>query len=171
MGDFSSKDPQLFIDPIIGHRKFRVVNSELRPIFFDSIWAPGENVSECLAERIHPKRSRRWFKKHSMSSCECGFYAYHRTDSENMFVIGDVDAAIEGYGEILLGTKGFRSEKARVLALSYPPNRNALALNDWQFRAVSERYGVHIYPSFRKMQEDFPATYAGTTFDTELPHL
>lgn len=48
-------------------------------------------------------------------SCECGFWAY---DEAGFKAHGRVVGAIEGYSKTTVGTKGFRCEKARIVALS-----------------------------------------------------
>jgi hypothetical protein len=54
----------------------------------------------------------------------CGFYAYTETD-ENPY-LGAIDLSIEvviqGWGRTVIGTKGFRCEKARILGMVLPPH-------------------------------------------------
>ncbi len=53
--------------------------------------------------------------------CSCGFYAYHQGVSNYGFTGGPkVHGIIEGYGRVILGSKGFRAEKARIIALCLP---------------------------------------------------
>lgn len=52
--------------------------------------------------------------------CKCGFYAYF--DGLNDYMrTGRVAAVVEGFGLYTLGTRGFRTSKARLLALIEPP--------------------------------------------------
>ena len=48
-------------------------------------------------------------------ACQCGFWAY---DEAGFKAHGTVVGVIEGYGKTTVGTKGFRCEKARIVALS-----------------------------------------------------
>jgi hypothetical protein len=48
--------------------------------------------------------------------CRCGFYAYHVKRDGGDFS-GAVDGIVEGYGVVTVGSKGFRCQKARILAL------------------------------------------------------
>ncbi len=56
---------------------------------------------------------------HSISKCTCGFYAY--LNGVNDFQgAGNVVGVIQGYGECVLGTRGFKATKARVVAVYVP---------------------------------------------------
>jgi hypothetical protein len=59
------------------------------------------------------------FPKHEMANCRCGFYGYY-DGSDDFKRDATVSAVVEGYGEVLIGTRGFRASKARVLALCIP---------------------------------------------------
>lgn len=48
------------------------------------------------------------------SECQCGFWAY---DEGSFTPHGKVIGVIEGYGKTTIGTKGFRAEKAKIVAL------------------------------------------------------
>jgi len=48
--------------------------------------------------------------------CACGLYAYFSSSSDYRSQ-GDVDAVVEASGRVLLGTRGFRAERARVVAI------------------------------------------------------
>lgn len=47
--------------------------------------------------------------------CQCGFWAYDEAGFQNH---GRIVGLIEGFGRTTVGTKGFRSEKARIVALA-----------------------------------------------------
>lgn len=126
------------VGSLIGYRLFKVDNwGRLRPGVYDApyAWRPGENVAECWKRHYETAYSTRpSFKRREhrapAATCDCGFYArtvYERdyfdaafdlTDPRSVSLLG----VIEGYGRTEIGTKGFRSEKAKVLAL-YVPGR------------------------------------------------
>lgn len=71
-------------------------------------------------------------------TCKCGFYAYSDIEHteiqlgrprETQLVIG----TIRGSGRTLIGTKGFRCEKAEVIAL-VDPTRGGVKTADWRLR-------------------------------------
>lgn len=59
--------------------------------------------------------------------CACGFYAYH--DGHTQYAMSGpgcrVQAVVEGYGRVVLGTLGYRAEKARILGVVKPPETEA----------------------------------------------
>lgn len=59
--------------------------------------------------------------------CACGFYAYH--SGETMYALSGpgcrVMAIVEAYGRMVLGTAGYRAQKARILAVCAPPPNEA----------------------------------------------
>lgn len=48
-------------------------------------------------------------------ACGCGFWAY---DEASFTPVGEIVGVINAYGKTTIGTKGFRAEKASILALS-----------------------------------------------------
>lgn len=146
--EFSGLD--LSIEPVRGARSFGVDSlGRLTGVTYTSVWRPGENVAVCrrqestdvtLASLASIARNLgmdpRPFAKaatvtaanprmlapdpaHDMSQCGHGFYAYY--DGSNDYAAdGRISAVIEGYGETVIGTRGFRSSKARIVALCSP---------------------------------------------------
>lgn len=139
MSDFA--DRPFAVGTLTGLRAFRVDSlGRLRAPQQDSIWKPGENVAECLARQTarlpfspgtmralgmswpvdEPAEKKAPHRVGSMG-CTCGFYAY--TDGTNGYHKPDkstVEAIVEGYGVCTVGTRGWRSEKARLVALVNP---------------------------------------------------
>lgn len=88
---------------------------------------------------------------HLLTECHCGFYAffdgsndYHRT--------GSVWGVVEGFGETLIGTRGFRSRKTRIVAL---------CLSDRVAEDLAEKvrlnyWNVPFFDTFEDMVEAFP---------------
>lgn len=55
-------------------------------------------------------------KPHDLEGCQHGFYAYYDGSDDHHSGVR-VTGVIEGYGETLIGTRGFRCMKARIVAL------------------------------------------------------
>jgi hypothetical protein len=111
--------------------------------------------------------------KTHMEYCSCGFYAYYG-EQEHQYN-GQIAGVIEGYGETLVGTQGFRSEKARILALApynhyqatydkkpgYLTNGVKIWNPDRVMRKLRRRYeGVMVFDTVAEMHEAFPPTTA-----------
>jgi hypothetical protein len=82
-------------------------------------WQPGENVAEC--------RGGGWCPPHDPALIPyehggCGYWAYWLLQPyESLSRAGlPVCGVVEGYGAVLLGTKGFRAARARIVALHLP---------------------------------------------------
>jgi hypothetical protein len=103
------------------------------------VWKPGENVAVCnrsamdfvntlMRQAAHPYAGG--FSVSATGTCPgiahplctCGFYAYH---DGSKYQGGQVTGVIDGYGKTTVGTKGFRCEKARVVALCVEGTRKA----------------------------------------------
>lgn len=50
--------------------------------------------------------------------CVCGFYAYFARSRHEYASSGSVAGVVEGYGETVVGKKGFRCRKAKIVALA-----------------------------------------------------
>lgn len=100
-----------------------------------------------------------------MDLCSCGFYAYFRGQrnlfhDENTPVIG----VIEGFGETLIGEKGFRCRKARIVALA-PYSSSRKRLDRHQRRMIrirlKEAYPeIPVFRSSKAMYRKFPLSRA-----------
>lgn len=75
-----------------------------------------------------PAENMRWARCNGLeATCGCGFYAYH--DNASMYASPGpgcrVQGIVEAYGRVVLGTQGYRAEKARILAIVVPPPTEA----------------------------------------------
>lgn len=129
-------------------------------------WLPGEMRAICL------KQSERYEQmynegfgvdvtnnpefiepNHSMENCLHGLYAfydgsndYHRTDSMK------VQGVVEGYGEVMIGSRGFRSTRAKLVALCDEGREDALD-RDFLHRNYES---IPWFDSFDHMISEFP---------------
>lgn len=69
-----------------------------------------------------PKVSLTKKPKHRVGNvgCACGFYAYFDTDGNPHHSSDQALALVEGTGTVTVGTRGFRAEKAKLVALVKP---------------------------------------------------
>lgn len=119
-----------------GQRSFEVTaDGKLTGVHQQAPWGPGENVASCITvmggEGHRPPAV----------GCGCGFWAYHDGSS---YPAGPVSGVIEGYGRVTIGPRGFRAEKARIVALT----TGALARRD-RFPAWTARnWGLSAFLGF-----------------------
>ena len=93
---------------------------------------------------------------HTMESCACGFYAYY-DGSNDYHAKGRISAVVEGYGETLVGTRGFRAAKARIIALRIPKSV-PIRLQTLVARNYPD---VPLFTKFSEMVEAFPPDGGG----------
>lgn len=99
-------------------------------------WAPGENRAVCRRIRVpHPAAPGHGLVP--LEDCGCGFWAYWAVpDTPNPHKFGlPVLGVVEGYGRTLIGDKGFRCARARILGLHFPEGATGLVED---LRAVAE---------------------------------
>lgn len=142
MTEFS--DRPLVVGSITGLRSFDVDSlGRLTGVRYPGVFRPGENVAQCRASSLSPlalsllATGTAWtFSRTTASandkpetevakqehraaglSCSCGFYAYFDDGDNPHHKPGNVLGVVEGYGSVTVGSRGFRAEKARLVAL------------------------------------------------------
>lgn len=149
---------------------------ELMPITRSSQgpWLGGENIAVCGAslwdgpskeegetEDEHVARKEAWKKDHDMTTCDHGLWAYlARTGPYNTqtYLRNEprVVGVIEGYGEVIVGTEGFRAMKARIRAISFP-DYEFWQMSEHGKRIVTANYPkAAVFTSIMAMLEEFP---------------
>lgn len=92
--------------------------------------------------------------QHEFASCGCGFYGYYE-GSDDYHDARRVSAVVEAYGEAVIGTRGFRAMKARILALTIREGLDGLTAA--MARKVTTNYpDVAVFDSFDSMVSEFP---------------
>lgn len=78
-------------------------------------WSPGENIAKCLAGNAHSA------SEIPLLPCGCGFWAYWQIQHYDINSAAyPICGVVEGYGAVIIGEKGFRAAKARIIALAVP---------------------------------------------------
>jgi len=110
-------------------------------------------------------RAEAWEQRRAdMSTCGHGFYGYY-DGSNDYYQRGHVMGVIEGYGETIIGTRGFRCMKARIVALRIPkhvePRLRAL---------ITRNYAdIPFFDKFKDMVAAFPPDDAGAGYGPDHP--
>lgn len=118
------------------------------------VWAPGVNTCECggwasyatfyvpplTGGTINQRFGPFWSGGVSPTSnakpgrclrktCGCGFWAYH---NGSIYPHGNIAGVISAWGKTTIGSKGFRSEYAKILALYVPKRWKLPRLSKWR---------------------------------------
>jgi hypothetical protein len=112
-------------------------------------WEPGVTEAVCASPNIGVvKRPHRA----GTTECTCGLYAAWDSPEDAEFWPAleispnhglGIWGVVEGFGRIAVGPRGFRSEKARIVALADAPE-------------MAEIYGCPSYPTMTEMLEAHP---------------
>jgi hypothetical protein len=135
-------------------------------VYKQSVWTPGENHAVCNKKRygyttpgtLEPVNP----DPHDMLNCQHGFYAYY-DGSRDYHEKGDITGIIEGYGETVIGTKGFRCMKARIIALK-PSGSIPVTKIDTLKRLYPE---VEFFTDLHKMLAAHPTDVGGLGYKAE----
>lgn len=93
---------------------------------------------------------------HDMTRCACGFYAYY-DGSDDYNEDGFVSGVVEGFGETLIGTRGFRAMKSRIVAL-----RISKKVPEQLAKLIARNYAdIPQFTSFKQMVAAFPPDAGG----------
>jgi len=123
---------------MVGLRSFTVDGlGRLTPITRSGAFQPGCNTAKCQRTMLEdmafsmntmftnftsgaPVKPSKDEHRVAGLGCTCGFYAYFDARHNPHHAPGNVEALIEGWGTVTSGTRGFRAEKARLVALIVP---------------------------------------------------
>ncbi len=125
-----------------GARSFSIDRlGRLTGVSYKVVWRPGENEATC---------KREYGECEGIDRCPHGFYGYY-DGSDDYHRDGMVSAVIEGYGEAVIGTRGFRSMKARIVALHIPDT-----VKPGEARLVRRNYpDIPVFDTFERMVHEF----------------
>ena len=140
-------DTDLVPAALTGYRQWRTsLDGTLRSVSYDYTWSKTESAS---CREMHARRG--W--KYGISdvhpnqipadNCGCGIYGWYSPDHSYSRHSGDVLGVVKVSGLTLMGTHGFRTQKAEIVAVSKPKGLEAadVMVNESSFqerRATSD---------------------------------
>lgn len=155
-----------------GVRSFKVDRlGRLTGVSYPQVWRPGENLATCRRNEQFMLTFAQFAlfdgglvkspepEPHALDGCGHGFYAYY-DGSDDFHKEGMVSAVVEGYGEAVIGTRGFRCMKARIVALHIPDDVPA----HLRKRVVANYRDVAVLDTFEQMVAEFPPDSAGNDY-------
>lgn len=120
---------------VYGLREFWIrPDGLLTGVVYRKPWTPGVNRAMCLlytytgfsaiasAYGVGPDlrvEGYNTFPDHSMENCHHGFYAYYDGSTNYHEAFETVGGVIRGWGEAVIGTKGFRVQYAEIMGLVF----------------------------------------------------
>lgn len=146
VGDEFFDDAIPVVGTVRGARVWRVEDDGvLTGVTYRQPWTQGENVAHCVFSAAgkdgQAEYPEHWYRakwnptvvssnvrrdKHHPGAlgCTCGFFSYHEGDGMEWAATAGYDRHVGGvvhvYGRMTRGSKGFRAEKARIVALTVP---------------------------------------------------
>jgi hypothetical protein len=124
------------------------------------VQAEREEKERAEAEKARLEAEKK--ARDTLADCSHGFYGYY-DGSNDYYKQGYVMGVVEGYGETVIGTRGFRCMKARIVAIRIPkhvPDRlRAMILRNYP--------DVPVFDTFKAMVAEFPADDAGVGVSPE----
>ncbi len=180
--EFSGVD--LHLGSVTGFRSWQVdFEGKLKGVSHSDLWLPGENRSKChgqlpksLVGARQPDESfsdfytrvdyygkeKAWRGSHGIEDCTHGYYGFFEKDTYNAYGSAvTLNGIVEAYGEVVIGTKGFRADKARIVALSIEPHEGVWRLEPVVADRLKANYpAAAFFGSTLAMLSEFPLTAA-----------
>jgi hypothetical protein len=164
---FTQKDYKgnelLILDTVRGFKQWSWNTERKLVSMFPADWSNGSIVSECSRSELNKDKSSATHKSPDQD-CSCGVYAHYLPLESYEKQKHSIFGVVEASGKILMGTKGFRAEKARVVALAGYGACNQWFENTEKTRGVYPEdvvdfctsIGVPYFPTVRQMVYEFP---------------
>lgn len=182
MSDTDYSGIGLALGTVRGLRAWRIGHEgTLESVTYSHKWTPGENVVDtpcgCQPEALEgegweerSERAKPWrLDGHDFATSKCGFYAYMTTKANYWYADMPVLGVVEGYGEVVIGKKGFRAKKARIVALCIEPVDGIWNLDEFVVRRIRANYpDVPMFESRMAMLQEFPLSSADEFADEQV---
>jgi hypothetical protein len=150
--EYSGKEETLVPGTLRGYRVWKTNFAGDRlwsTNILNSAWNNDINEAKCAAP------GNAYVRDHiaPVHRCACGFYAKYNPfdlkDIVNSVLGGCVSGAVDFHGKIQLGTRGFRAQYAKIVAIS---------IDTWLLNTddLLHAYGVPVYDSMDSLVKDFP---------------
>lgn len=186
----------LVVDRLVGRRLWRAGTGAgfhigtLVPmsIWGDARWLPGVNTAICHPDVRQPKVRLPDDHPVPHEQCSCGFHAFTAVEYDPFYeqhvfpdTPGIVQGIVAGFGRVVVGPRGFKSEKAQILALVWPPwTRRKMEYAEpvstydrrkARWEATMAAYPVPVFRSIEEATDVFPLASVDLTslLMTEAP--
>lgn len=156
-------DELLILEAVRGYKQWSW-NSDRKLIsMFPADWSNGSLTSTCSRSDLNKDESSATHASPDIS-CTCGVYAHYLPLESYEKQRNSIFGVVECSGKLLMGTKGFRAEKAKVVALAGYGPCNQWFENTDKTRGVYPEdvvdfctsIGVPYFPTVKQMVYEFP---------------
>lgn len=166
---FTQKDYKgselLILESVRGYKQWSWNKERKLVSMFTADWSNGSHTSVCSRYELDKDKSSARHRSPD-NGCTCGIYAHYLPLESYEKVRNSVFGVVEASGKILMGTKGFRAEKAKVVALAGYGSCNQFFENTHKTRGVYPEdvvdfctsIGVPYFPTVKQMVFEFPQT-------------
>lgn len=113
MSDLEVSTLKSVMGEIHGYRSFNYKNGRLTSVVIPYEWEAGENKAICKLNNHSNHRA-------GSLDCDCGFYAYKKIGGSSYKTASTIQAIVAGRGIVSEGSRGFRAERAEIIALIHP---------------------------------------------------
>ncbi len=144
------------------------------------VWVRGQQVAECARSVDHGKTPE--------PTCECGFYASYTSSGYNEHIMGYpsphnnwlppaslvlIHGAIRATGRVVMGTRGFRAEKAEPEAFCLAPIGGNVHVLPGAAAVLAEEilkpFDVPLFSRMEDLEDAFPASDVSELIPTSEP--
>lgn len=155
-------DELLILESVRGYKQWTWDSTRKLISMFPADWTNGSLTSTCSRADLDMDKSSATHVSPDIS-CTCGIYA-HYLPLESYEKPKNLFGVVECSGKLLMGTKGFRAEKARVVALAgYGPCNQFFETKEKTRGVYPEdvvdfctSIGVPYFPTVKQMVYEFP---------------
>lgn len=109
-------------------------------------------ISQAIRKHRHDEAERK--ARDSLEECDHGFYGFFDNSNDYGEKRDRINGVVEGYGETVVGTRGFRSMKARIVALQIPKKLNR---REQAVSLIRQNYpDIPLFDKFDTMISEYP---------------
>lgn len=158
--DYSGQTATLVPATLRGFRSW-TVNPTINGMYqltgqYGGHWSTKELVAECrMKKHLGDPEGLGWLIPSITDGvpaehCTCGIYARYNPNSDGPFSRRGICGIIEASGTIVMGTKGFRAQRAKIVAFYGA---------DWRrdtIQEIARQFNVHAYDSIDAALIDYP---------------
>ncbi len=166
---FTQKDYKgnelLILESVRGFKQWSWNKDRKLVSMFPADWSNGSLTSTCSRSELNKDKSSATHVSPAIE-CTCGIYAHYLPLESYEKPRNSIFGVVECSGKLLMGTKGFRAEKAKVVALAGYGACNQFFENTEKTRGVYPEdvvdfctsIGVPYFPTVKQMVFEFPQT-------------